>query len=67
MPTAFAAMRPTAGGKTEHYDPGNAAHSFARRAQIGTEEKAREKGRRDDEREPGQHFEPGRGTRPWCC
>ena len=64
MPPGFAGARPAAGRKTEHYEPGDAARRLARRVQVGTEEKAGQEGRRDDEREPGQHLEPRRGARP---
>src|SRR5215472_4251532 len=44
MPAAFARARPTAGRKTEHYKPRDAARRLARRVQVGTE---RKRARRD--------------------
>lgn len=64
MPPVFAGAGPAASRKADHYEPGDAACRLARRVQIGTEEKAAQKGRRDDEPDPGQDFEPRRCARP---
>ena len=64
MPGAFAIARPAAGRKTEHHEPGDAARRLARCVQVGTEEQAAQEGWRYDERDPGQDFQPRRGTRP---
>ena len=67
MPPGFTGPWPAAGRKTKHYKPGDAASRLARRVQVGTEEEAGQEGRRTDQRETGQDFEPRCGAGPWRC